>query len=104
MALFTHCYGHSLNLVVCDTIKNSKVARDDLDTSFEITKLIKFSPKREAMFDQLKKDLTTDCPGICAFCPIHWTVKALSLNSVFHNTLFYKNCGLLCWINSLLLN
>ncbi len=69
-ALFTHCYGHSLNLAVRDTIKNSKVARDALDTSFEITKLIKFSPKREAMFDQLKKDLTPDCPGIRVSCPL----------------------------------
>ncbi len=84
-ALFTHCYGHSLNLAVCDTIKNSKVARDALDTSFEITKLIKFSPKREAMFDQLKKDLTPDCPGIRVLCPTRWTVRAQSLISILQN-------------------
>ena len=50
---FIHCYGHSLNLAVCDTIKNSEVARCALDTSFEIN-LIKFSRKREAMFDYVK--------------------------------------------------
>ena len=62
-----------------DTIKNSKVDRDALDTSFQITKLIKISPKREAMFDQLKKDLTPDCPCIRVLCPTRWTVKAQSL-------------------------
>ena len=44
-ALYTHCYGHSLSLAMCDTLKHSKIARDALDTTFEISKLIKFSPK-----------------------------------------------------------
>ena len=42
-ALFTHCYGHSLNLAVCDSIMQCKIA---MDVTHEITKLIKFSPKR----------------------------------------------------------
>ena len=53
-ALFTHCYGHSLNLAMCDTLKNCKLAHDALDTTNEISKLIKFSPKRNHMFDELK--------------------------------------------------
>ena len=48
-AVFTHCYGHALNLGVSDTIKHSMAMKDCLDTCFEIIKLIKFSPKREAM-------------------------------------------------------
>ena len=44
-ALFCHCYGHSLNLA--DAIKGCKVMSDVLDTTFEISKLLKFSPKRE---------------------------------------------------------
>ena len=50
-ALYTHCYGHALNLAVADTVKQSKICRDALDTAFEITRLIKFSPKRNAAFD-----------------------------------------------------
>jgi len=45
-ALYTHCYAHTLNLAVADTIKKSKLCRDALDTAFEVTHLIKFSPKR----------------------------------------------------------
>ena len=84
-ALYTHCYGHSLSLAMCDTLKHSKIARDALDTTFEISKLIKFSPKREGMFKQLKHDLTPDCPGIRVFCPTRWTVRAQSLRSVLQN-------------------
>ena len=84
-ALYTHCYGHSLSLSMCDTMKHSKIARDALDTTFEISKLIKFSPKREGMFNQLKHDLAPDCPGIHVFCPTCWTVRAQSLRSVLQN-------------------
>ena len=46
-ALFTHCYGYSLNLAASDTIRQSKIMKNSLDTAHEITK---FSPKREAIF------------------------------------------------------
>ena len=36
-ALFTHCYGHALNLVVCDAVKKCKVIQDAMDTTFEIS-------------------------------------------------------------------
>ena len=50
-AVFTHCYGHSLNLACVDTIKRCKLMQDALDTTREITKLIKRSPARNAIFN-----------------------------------------------------
>ena len=47
-AFFTHCYGHALNLACGDAIKHCKILRDALDTTHEITRLIKLSPRREA--------------------------------------------------------
>ena len=35
-AVFTHCYGHALNLGVNDTIKHSPAMKDCLDTIFEL--------------------------------------------------------------------
>lgn len=35
-ALFTHCYGHSLNLAMCDTIKGTRLLRDTMDVTHEI--------------------------------------------------------------------
>ena len=46
--MLTDCYCQSLNLAVGDTIKNIPLLKDILDMAYEITKLIKKSPKREA--------------------------------------------------------
>ena len=39
-AVYTHCYGHSLNLAASDTLQESKLMKDALHTTYEITKLI----------------------------------------------------------------
>lgn len=44
-AIFSRCCGHSLNLAASNAIKGCKVMSDTLDTTYEICKLIKFSPK-----------------------------------------------------------
>ena len=36
-AIYTHCYGHALNLACGDAIKNCKVMKDALETTHEIT-------------------------------------------------------------------
>lgn len=84
-ALFIHCHGHSLNLAAGDAIKKCKVMRDALDTTFEVSKLVKFSPKRDTMFEKLKAELTPGSPGFRVLCPTRWTVRADSLKSVIIN-------------------
>lgn len=86
-AIYTHCYGHALNLAASDTIKKSKVMKDALDTTHEICKLIKFSPRREAIFRQLKESLPSEnsAAGIRVLCPTRWTVRANALASVMDN-------------------
>lgn len=39
-AIFTHCYGHALNLAVANVVKQSRLVRDVLYTVGEITKLL----------------------------------------------------------------
>ena len=41
-AVYTHCYGYALNLAACDTVQSNKILRDTLDTTNEISKLLKF--------------------------------------------------------------
>ena len=84
-AVFTHCYGHSLNLAISDTVKGCKVMKDALDLIFEVTKLIKYSPKRDVQFEKLKSELAPDTPGFCVLCPTRWTVRAASFKSVLDN-------------------
>ena len=39
-AIYSHCYGHALNLAACDTVKKNKILRDVLDSILEISKLL----------------------------------------------------------------
>ena len=88
-AILTHCYGHALNLAVGNAMKQSKHCRDALDTAFEIAKLIRFSPKRNAAFDKIRAENASndDCPnvGIRSFCPTRWTVRGNALENIVEN-------------------
>ena len=39
-AVYTHWYGHALNLAVGDTVKQSKIMRDALDTTYEMSNFL----------------------------------------------------------------
>ena len=59
--------------------------QDVLDTAHEITKLIKKSPARGAIFKCLKEEIGCDSSGIRVLCPTRWTVRADALNSILDN-------------------
>ena len=83
--LLTHCYKHALHLAVGDTVKRIKLLGNTLDTTYEISKLLKFSPKRDALFDKLKTIIAPDSPGFRTLCPTRWTVGAACLERVLKN-------------------
>ena len=85
-AVYMHCYGHALNLAAGDTLKRSKLMKDALETTREITKLIKYSPCRDGIFQRLKETLPVgNTPGIRVLCPTRWTVRAESIHSILAN-------------------
>ncbi len=84
-AFFTHCYGHSLNLATSDMVKGCTTMKKMLDTVQEITKLVKYSPRRQALFEKLKEEIAPGCPGVRVLCPTRWTVKADAMSSIVHN-------------------
>lgn len=53
-AVYTHCYGHSINLAICDAVKQSRIIKSVLEMTHEITKLVKYSPRWEGIFKELK--------------------------------------------------
>ncbi len=87
-AVFTHCYGHALNLIVAETIKQSAAMKDSLDICSEVIKLLKFSPRRETMLKEYKNERGSESSGIRTLCPTRWTVRAESLASIIDN---YEN-------------
>ena len=49
---------------------------DALDTVYQITKLIKKSPKCDVILQKVKDDVTAESPGIHFLSPKRWTVTA----------------------------
>ena len=84
-ALYTHCYGHSLNLAASDMLQKIKILKSAMETTHEITKLIKYSPRRENLFKNIKGEIAPDSPGVRVLCPTRWTVKADSMKSIIQN-------------------
>ena len=80
-----------LNLAVRDTIKKIALLNDTLDMAYEITKLVKNSPKREAEFHRSRTlghmergfyVYNMDSPTLKILGPTRWTVQAASLSAI----------------------
>ena len=50
-----------------------------------MTKLVKLSPRCDALFQNLKKELAPEGVGIRVLCPTRWTVRAEALSSIVTN-------------------
>ncbi|XP_041369742.1 zinc finger MYM-type protein 1-like [Gigantopelta aegis] len=96
-AVYTHCYGHALNLAVSVSVKGFKVMRDSLDSVYEISKLIKYSPRRDTKLEELKTEMNPDKPGFRVLCPTRWTVRAASLCSVLDNYSVLQSLWEICY-------
>ncbi len=83
-------YLHTLS--VADIIKQPVTMKDCLDTCMEVIKLIKFSPKREAMLQAYKDESGSETSGVPTLHPTRWTVPAESLASILDN---YENIQIL---------
>ena len=62
-ALYTHCYSHSLNLACQDVIRAIKPIKNALDTAFELSKLLKYSSKRNAELKNIHAEIASEQPG-----------------------------------------
>ena len=85
-ALYIHCLAHSLNLCLKDVTKTCDMIRDVLNFIYELTQLIKMSPKRLTLFESLRKEVTVNTgeltPHLRMLCPTRWTVRHSSISSI----------------------
>ena len=84
-ALYTHCYGHALNLCVKDACDKVECLKDTFDASYEICKLIKKSPQRETILNDLRVESQNTDPSVHAFCVTRWTVRGNTLAAIINN-------------------
>ena len=82
-ALYTHGYGHSINLAASDAIKHTKVMKGAMETAHEITKLVKHSPHWEQILHNHKvANNDHHGPGLRVLCSTCWMMRADSLSSI----------------------
>lgn len=65
--IYLHCLGLSLNIAASDAIQHCKLMMS-LETTHEITKLVKYSPRQEGPFDQTEGELAPGTPGVRVPC------------------------------------
>ena len=68
-AVYIYCYGNSISLAVNDAMKISIPINKALEVTHEVTRLIKYSPRCEEVFRQLKSsphdvEVGSRSPGI----------------------------------------
>lgn len=92
-AIYVHCYGHSLNLAIQDAVRSVHLVKIMLDTTHELIKLVKDSPKREEQLRQLKLSLHSTTGGIRTLCPTRYAFFILiAYTALFHGlTITYNN-------------
>ena len=66
-------------------VKNIGFLKDSTDTTYEISNLIKKSPKRDAMLQKIPKDISLEYPGFRVLCSTKWTVRTESMKSILDN-------------------
>lgn len=90
-ALYVHCFAHSLNLCIQEASKQCSLLHNAMQVVYDLVQLIKFSPKRLALFDSLRKEVSVQSggeilsPSLRTLCPTRWTVRTGSLESVLSN-------------------
>lgn len=83
--LYTHCYGHALNLAVGDVIKEIPELKEAFGTAYEICKLVKKSPKRDTQLKNIREATGNESKSVHEFSPTRWTVRGQVLESFLKN-------------------
>ena len=84
--LFTHCYGHAVSLIIVDDILRDRIfLQSIMDTTHEISKLLQYSPKCQALFKVIKANTSPDAVKLRALCPTRRTVSAETFKGILDN-------------------
>ena len=84
-AVYIHCLAHSLNLCLQECARYCDCVKDALSLASDLATLIRASPKRLALFKNLKSEMNDDTPGIKPLCPTRWTVHTGALDAIIKN-------------------
>ena len=87
--MYVYCLAHSLNLCVQDVSKMCHLLRDTLDFIQNLVQLIKFSPIRLHLFENLREEVTLNTaetlPSLRTLYPTRWTVRHSAILGILNN-------------------
>ena len=87
-ALYVHCFTNSFNLCVEEVSKKCDLVHNAMEFIYDLEQLLKFSPKRVALFDHLRKEVAI-CRGFSSYfadlCLSRWMVRGGSIENVLCN-------------------
>ena len=84
-ALFVHCVAHSLNLCLQDCGKRCACVREAFGLASELSSIVHASPKRLALFQNIRDQLSPGSPGLKPLCTTRWTVQTSSIDAILKN-------------------
>lgn len=84
-AIYVHCFNHSLNLALQDTVSQSPFFRDILNYVHEIGTILRGSPKRMAQFENIVGNPNSNYAKPRPLCPTRWTVREKAIVGVLDN-------------------
>ena len=84
-ALFVHCVAHSLNLCLQDCGKRCACVREAIGLASELSSIICASPKRLALFQHIRDQLSPGSPGLKPLCTTRWTNRKGSIDAILKN-------------------
>ena len=97
--LFMHCYGHALSLSVVDTVRMIKCLGSTMDTVYELSKLLQYSPKRSGLVKNLKAELSLILLAFASYVPPGglYTMKHLTVLQNYNTLLELWEHGCRHW-------
>ena len=81
-AIAVHCCAHSLNLCLQDVGRKLLCIRDALETTKQISTLIRYSPKRSHLFSTKLKESKDDYVTMNPLCPTRWTARTAAIEAI----------------------
>ena len=84
-AIPVHCLAHCVNLCLQEVSRSVNSIRQGPNFAMDVIQLIKFSPKRQVLFENIKTQQDSQTSSIRSLCPTRWTVRTGAMQAIVAN-------------------
>ena len=84
-AIPVHCLAHCVNLCLQEVTRSVTCIKQGLNFAMDVIQLIKFPPKRQVLFENIKIQQDSQTSSIRSLCPTRWTVRTGAMQAIVVN-------------------